>query len=174
MEGLFVYGLGHVIVKIALIIQSNCRTQYLLAVSLNVASWQVDVAFCFLELAITGPSLTYPAFASNWNIGFALTARHFCQTATKVPKKALPHRTASRRAVDQEPPRRPTGRPDWRQYVYLSKICFAFAFAFVMRLFRRRESPSQKAERRCCYGGGAAGRRASRDGPWMARRGVPP
>ena len=94
MEGLFVYGLGHVIVKIALIIQSNCRTQYLLAVSLNVASWQVDVAFCFLELAITGPSLTYPAFASNWNIGFALTARHFCQTATKVPKKALPQRTA--------------------------------------------------------------------------------
>ena len=80
--------------------------------------------------------------------------------------------SASRRAVDQETPRRPTGRPDWRQYVYLSKICFAFAF--VMRLFRRRESPSQKAERRCCYGGGAAGRRASRDGPWMARRGVPP
>ena len=157
-------------------------------------------------MVLTGIASTYPALAFNWNIGFALTARHFCQTATKVPKKALPHRTAlaalrfphsgpapwarrhgpsmahrgspgihagrptpqnlhsaSRRAVDQEPPRRPTGRPDWRQYVYLSKICFsfafAFAFAFVMRLFRQRECPSQKAERRCCYGGGAAGRR---------------
>ncbi|CAM5495471.1 hypothetical protein PFRA20S_00801 [Pseudomonas fragi] len=33
---------------------------------------------------------------------------------------------------------------------------FAFAFAFVVttRLCRRRECPSQKAERRCCYGGG--------------------
>ena len=109
-------------------------------------------------VVLTGIPSTYPAFASHWNIGFALTARHFCQTATKVPKKALPYRTAfaalrcpslrscsvgtppraihgpsmahrgspgihagrptpqnlhsaSRRAVDQEPPRRPTGRP---------------------------------------------------------------
>ena len=46
------------------------------------------------SVALTGISSTYPAFVSNWNIGFALTARHFCQTATKVPKKALPHRTA--------------------------------------------------------------------------------
>ena len=87
MEGLFVYGLGHVIVKIALIIQSNCRTQYLLAVSLNVASWQVDVAFCFLELSITGPSLTYPAFASNWNIGFALRGSPF-KVFDKIPQKS--------------------------------------------------------------------------------------
>ena len=50
----------------------------------------------------------------------------------------------------------------------------SFAFAAATRLIKRRECPSQKAERRCCYGGGAAGRRASRDGPWMARRGVPP
>ncbi|PAA22776.1 hypothetical protein CJU73_21290 [Pseudomonas fragi] len=35
-------------------------------------------------------SRTYPAFASNWNIGFALTASPFCQTATKGTKKALP------------------------------------------------------------------------------------
>ena len=42
----------------------------------------------------TDPLSTYPAFAPNRNIGFALTARHFCQTATKVPKKALPQRTA--------------------------------------------------------------------------------
>ena len=53
-------------------------------------------------------------------------------------------------------------------------FAFAFAFAGATRMSRRRECPSQKAERRCCYGGGAAGRRASRDGPWMARRGVPP
>ena len=45
-------------------------------------------------MVLTGIPSTYPAFASHWNIGFALTARHFCQTATKVPKKALPHRTA--------------------------------------------------------------------------------
>ena len=45
-------------------------------------------------VVLTGIPSTYPAFASHWNIGFALTARHFCQTATKVPKKALPHRTA--------------------------------------------------------------------------------
>ena len=45
-------------------------------------------------VVLTGIPSTYPAFASKWNIGFALTARHFCQTATKVPKKALPHRTA--------------------------------------------------------------------------------
>ena len=42
----------------------------------------------------TDPLSTYPAFAPNRNIGFALTARHFCQTATKVPKRALPQRTA--------------------------------------------------------------------------------
>ena len=60
------------------------------------------------------------------------------------------------------------------QELVLVKI-FAFAFAFVVatRLCRRRECPSQKAERRSFYGGGAAGRRASRDGPWMARGGVP-
>ena len=55
-----------------------------------------------------------------------------------------------------------------------SAMHFALAFAGATRMSRRRECPSQKAERRCCYGGGAAGRRASRDGPWMARRGVPP
>ena len=63
-----------------------------------------------------------------------------------------------------------------QELVLVKFFAFAFAFAFVVatRLCRRRECPSQKAERRCCYGGGAAGRRASRDGPWMARRGVPP
>ena len=30
---------------------------------------------------------------------------------------------------------------------------FAFAFVVTTRLCRRRECPSQKAERRCCYGG---------------------
>ena len=96
-------------------------------------------------------------------------SRHPCRSthSTEPPFGLLGGRADQK----QRPPRRPTGRPDWRQYVYLSKICIAFAF--VMRLFRRRESPSQKAERRCCYGGGAAGRRASRDGPWMARGGVP-
>ena len=71
-----------------------------------------------------------------------------------------------------------------RPYVPVYKIYFSFSFSFVFafafafavapRLSRQRECPSQKAERRCCYGGGADGRRASRDGPWMARRGVPP
>ena len=37
---------------------------------------------------------TYPFDAPRLSTGFALTARHFCQTATKVPKKALPRRTA--------------------------------------------------------------------------------
>ena len=34
-------------------------------------------------------------------------------------------------------------------------VLFKF-FAFTTRLSRQRECPSQKAERRCCYGGGAA------------------
>ena len=50
---------------------------------------------------------------------------------------------------------------------FASAFACAFAFAVATRLAKRRECPSQKAERRCCYGGGAAGRRASRDGPWM-------
>ena len=58
--------------------------------------------------------------------------------------------------------------------VLVFAFAFAFAFAVATRLSRQHECPSQKAERRCCYGGGVAGRRASRDGPWMARRGVPP
>jgi len=37
---------------------------------------------------------TYPFDAQRRSTGFALTARHFCQTATKVPKKASPTRTA--------------------------------------------------------------------------------
>ena len=45
-----------------------------------------------------------------------------------------------------------------------------FAFAVATRLSRQRECPSQKAERRCWCGGGAAGRRASRDGPWQGVR----
>ncbi len=48
-----------------------------------------------------------------------------------------------------------------------------FAFTGATRMSRRRECPSQKAERRCCYGGGAAGRRASRDGPSMTQHGSP-
>ena len=39
----------------------------------------------------------------------------------------------------------------------------AVAFAFATQFLGRRECPSQEAERRCCYGGGEAGRRASRD-----------
>ena len=46
------------------------------------------------RLKVTGPPCTYPAFAFNWNYGFALTASPFCQTATKGTKKASPHRTA--------------------------------------------------------------------------------
>ena len=37
---------------------------------------------------------TYPFHVSRRSTGSALTAAHFCQTATKVSKKALPLRTA--------------------------------------------------------------------------------
>ena len=42
---------------------------------------------------LIGPC-TYPLNALNLSTGSALTAAHFCQTATKVSKKALPLRTA--------------------------------------------------------------------------------
>ena len=42
-------------------------------------------------------------------------------------------------------------------------VALALAVADATRFLGRRECPSQEAERRCCYGGGEAGRRASRD-----------
>ncbi|RUT32082.1 hypothetical protein WG29040_22725, partial [Pseudomonas sp. PAMC 29040] len=42
----------------------------------------------------TGVPRTYPFDVSRLSTGSALTAAHFCQTATKVSKKALPQRTA--------------------------------------------------------------------------------
>ena len=42
-------------------------------------------------------------------------------------------------------------------------LALAVAVAVSTRFLGRRECPSQEAERRCCYGGGEAGRRASRD-----------
>ena len=43
---------------------------------------------------ITGVLSTYPLDVLIISTGSALTAAHFCQTATKVSKKALPLRTA--------------------------------------------------------------------------------
>ena len=51
------------------------------------------VADMYLVLQLFTPS-TYPFDAPRLSTGSALTAAHFCQTATKVPKKALPRRTA--------------------------------------------------------------------------------
>ena len=41
------------------------------------------------------PPSTYPFDVSRLSTGSALTAAHFCQTATKVSKKALPYHTAA-------------------------------------------------------------------------------
>ena len=41
------------------------------------------------------PPSTYPFDISRLSTGSALTAAHFCQTATKVSKKALPYHTAA-------------------------------------------------------------------------------
>ena len=41
------------------------------------------------------PPSTYPFDVSWLSTGSALTAAHFCQTATKVSKKALPYLTAA-------------------------------------------------------------------------------
>ena len=44
----------------------------------------------FDTVFITDVLSTYPASAFNWNIGFALTARHFFQTPKKYPKRLAP------------------------------------------------------------------------------------
>ena len=41
------------------------------------------------------PPSTYPFDVPRLSTGSALTAAHFCQTATKVSKKALPYHTAA-------------------------------------------------------------------------------
>ena len=46
-------------------------------------------------VCLTDTLSTYPAFVSNWNIGFALTASPFLKDQ-KGTKKSSPHRTASR------------------------------------------------------------------------------
>ena len=47
--------------------------------------WMCPAGGCgLLDLVgLTGALSTYPAFMSNWDIGFALTASHFFQTPKK-------------------------------------------------------------------------------------------
>ena len=63
-------------------------------------------------LPLLKPLTTYPFDVSWLSMGSALTAAHFCQTATKVSKKALPYHTAASAVFDFDLPALPGGREE--------------------------------------------------------------